>query len=479
MRTSERKKPSLNLSDGGMASQSLKERFMPRAVWWFVVTGMVAAGLPTAWAQFPPSPVVVAKVEQRSVAEGQSFVATVWPSKISAVGSAVDGRVVEYPLDIGQRVTKGTALCQLLTETINLQIASAEAEQRLRAEELRELQNGSRPEEIAQAKARWEAAKAVAEFAEARLQRATQLVKQGQTITQEQLEEYRSASVGAERHVAATEQEYKLLQKGPREEKIAQAKAKLEGQNEAVQLLKDQLRKHTMIAPFDGYVSAKKTEVGEWVSRSQIVAEIVLLDLVEIEAHVLEAHIDHVRVGMEVRVEVPALNPPLFVGKVVKIAPQGDAKSRTFPVKIGVQNVIRDDGPALKAGMIARVTLPVGRVHDALLIPKDAIVFGGPTPMIYAVTPAPPPTAGAPTGKPAAAPAAPNAPPPEVVRPVPVQLGVAVGNWLEVQADLKPGDRVVVLGNERLRPGAPVNVIREQPPSQEAAGEPKTSAVKP
>lgn len=447
---------------------------MPRwSGWgWMLVIGL---GTASASAQFPVSPVVVAKVEQRSVAEGQSFVGTVMPAKISAVGSAVDGRVVQYPIDVGQRVAKGTALCQLLTETISLQIAAAEAEQRLRAEELRELQNGSRPEEIAQSKARLEAARAAAEFAEARMKRATQLVKQGQTITQEQLEEYHSAAVGAERTMQAAEQDYKLLQQGPREEKIAQAKAKLDAQQEAVQLLKDQLKKHTMIAPFDGYISAKRTEVGEWVSRSQIVAEVVFLDEVEIEAHVLDAHIDHVRPGMEVRIEVPALNPPLFVGKVVKISPQGDTKSRTFPIKIGLPNVIREDGPLLKAGMLARATLPVGKPHESLLIPKDAIVFGGPSPMVYAVSPKLPETAPATNGKPAA----PAAPATEVVRPVPVQLGVAVGNWLEVQADLKAGDRVVVLGNERLRPGAEVRVIREHPPSTAAESPPTASAVRP
>jgi len=441
---------------------------------------MVCQWLPTAvvLAQAPPSsPVVVARVEQRSVADGQSFVGTVMPAKTSSVGSAVDGRVVQYPIDVGLRVAKGQTLCQLLTETINLQISAAEAEQRLRAEELRELQNGSRPEEIAQSQARLDTVTAAHEFTEARFKRAAQLARQGQTITQEQLDEYRSAAVGAERAVHAAEQEHKLLVKGPREEKIAQAKAKLEGQAEAVQLLKDQLKKHAMIAPFDGYVVAKRTEVGEWVSRSQIVAEVVFLDDVEIVAHVLDSQIDYVRLGMEVRVEIPALNPPLYLGKVVKISPQADIKSRTFPVKIGVPNVIRDDGPVLKAGMLARATLPVGRVHDALLIPKDAIVFGGPTPMVYALTPKPPDTAPAAKGaKPAgAAPA--NG---EVVRPVPVQLGVAVGNWLEVQADLKAGDRVVVLGNERLRPGAAVTVIREQPPSTAVEPQPTTtSAVQP
>lgn len=431
-----------------------------------------AAATPVAWGQpGGASPVVAAKVVEREVATAQTYVGSVLPAKRSSVGSAVDGRVTEYPVNMGERVTKGQPLCRLLTETINLQIAAAEAEFRLRQEELNELENGSLPEEIAQAKARLEAAQAARSFADGRHQRAMQLVKQGQTITQEQLEEYHSAAVAAERTMHAAEQEHRLLVQGPRKERIAQAKAKVDQQQELVRQLQDQLKKHTMIAPFDGYVVMEGTEVGEWVSRSQVVAEIVHLDTIEIEAHVLDAQIDAVRTGMPVRVEVQALQrAPLFVGEIAQISPQADLKSRTFPVRIRVPNVIREDGPTLKAGMIARVALPIGAPRSALLIPKDAIVFGGPSPMVYVVAPAPPappapPGAPAPKGAP---PAAATAEPGEVVRPVPVELGIADGNHVEVRGNLAAGDRVIVLGNERLRPMQPVKVVKLVDPDEKS-----------
>jgi multidrug efflux pump subunit AcrA (membrane-fusion protein) len=456
---------------------------MPRLLSAALALALIAGVTVQARAQFGPAPVVAARVVQRDVAGGQTFVGTVTPAKRSAVGSAVDGRVVDYPINIGDRVVKGQPLCQLLTETISIQIAAAEAELRLRAEELRELQNGSRPEEIAQAEAKVEALQALRDFALARYKRFQQLAEQGQTITLEQLEQSRSASIEAERMLNADQQMLTLLVKGPREEKIAQAQARKEAQAELVQQLKDQLKKHAMVSPFDGYVVTEQTEVGEWVTKGQVVAEVVYLDDVEIEAHVLDAQIDSVRVGQTVRVELPALKQPLFVGTVAYISPQGDVKSRTFPVRITVKNQIREDGPAIKAGMMARVTLPVGQSHDALLLPKDAVVFGGPSPVVYVVEPAPPPSAvpgpstkaapGAKAPPNAAPPADPNAPPPEVVRPVPVVLGIADGNLVEVTGDLKPGDRVVTLGNERLRPMAPVNVIQVQ----ELDAEPSSKAT--
>lgn len=415
-----------------------------------------------ALAQPPASPVVVAKVQQRAVAGGQTFVGTVMPAKMSAVGSAVDGRVTEYPIEIGDRVTKTQPLCRLLTETISLQIAAAEAELRLRDEELRELKNGSRPEEVAQAKAKMEAAEAVHNFAEARFKRAEQLVAQGRTLTQEQLEEYLSAAVTAERNLQAAKEEYQLMVKGPREERIIQAQARCDAQRELVQQLKDQMRKHTMIAPFDGYVVAKRTELGEWVTRGQVVADVMFLDEVEIEAHVLDSQIDHVRLGMPAKVDVPALDQAIYVGEVIRISPQGDLKSRTFPVKVRVKNEIRDDGPVLKSGMLARVTLPLGKTQESLMVPKDAVVFGGPAPVVFAIVEATPPAGSESQGGGKAAAGL-------SVKPVPVELGVASGQWLEVKANLTPDDRVVILGNERLRPGAAVSILREDSPGEPTA----------
>jgi RND family efflux transporter MFP subunit len=392
----------------------------------------------------PASPVEVDRVQQREVASGQTFVGTVFPLHRSAVGSAVDGRVVEYPIDVGIRVKKGEALCQLLTETINLQIDAAESELELKAFELAELKNGTRPEEIEQAKARMESAEAVRDYSVARYKRAVALAEQGQTLTREQLEQTQSAAVEAEKTLHSEEKAYELAVKGPREEKIKQAEAKHAAQSHLVQQLKDQLRKHTMIAPFDGYVVTESTEVGEWVSKAQIVATIVHLDTVEIEAHVLDAHIDHVRPGMSVRVEVPAANPPLFVGTVSAVVPEADTKSRTFPVKVQVENAIRKDGPALKSGMLARVTLPTGTPAKSNLVPKDAIVLGGPVPTIYVVGLA---EGSEDTGS---------------VKPVPVQLGVADGEWIAVEGDLQPDQMVVVLGNERLRPGEEVKIVKQR-----------------
>jgi hypothetical protein len=125
--------------------------------------------------------VVVANVEEREVAAGLTFVGQVVPSRRSIVGSAVDGRVEELLVNDGDPVSTveqgnpprhvGQPIVQLLTETISIEVAAAKAALDLRRREMDEWEAGSRPEEIAQALARLEAAKALSEFSQMQYQR--------------------------------------------------------------------------------------------------------------------------------------------------------------------------------------------------------------------------------------------------------------------------------------------------------------------
>ncbi|MCH2203857.1 MAG: biotin/lipoyl-binding protein, partial [Fuerstiella sp.] len=117
------------------------------------------------------SPVVVAEVIEREVNSGHRVVGTVMPIHKSTVGTAVDGRVVEYLVNLGDYVQANQPLAKLRTGTLEIELNSAQAELTLRQEELRELQNGSRPEEISEARARMLAAEAIQKNSLTRLNR--------------------------------------------------------------------------------------------------------------------------------------------------------------------------------------------------------------------------------------------------------------------------------------------------------------------
>lgn len=114
--------------------------------------------------------------------------------------------------------------------------------------------------------------------------------------------------------------------------------------------------------------------------------------------------------------------------------PSGDTASRTFPIKIRLPN---ERGLYLD-GMEAKVYVPVGSGGRALVVSRDALVsFQGGT-FLFAVG----------GGK---------------AQMVPVKVKGYHGTLASVEGKaLKPGMLVVVRGNERLRPGQPVKIIKKR-----------------
>ena len=391
--------------------------------------------------------VIVTPIVEQEVAAMKTYVGTVMPARSATIGSAVDGRVVEFPIEVGQRVEEGQKLAQLLTETISLELLAAEAELKLRQHSLEELENGSRPQEIAQARARMEAAKHRRDYQVARRDRAQSLGETPGAISADALEEAVSAADEAEELYSEATAGFQLVEAGPRAEKIAQARAQVAIQEALVENLRDRIDKHTVISRFAGYVLAEHTEVGEWLNQGDPVAEVVALDQIEVVAQVVEQHMPFVAQGMEVRVEIPSLPRRLFNGVVISSAPQADVRARTFPVRVKVYNEVLKEGPLIKSGMYARVALPVGEAEQAFLVPKDAIVLGGPRPMVYVVQGD---VAGNSTAE---------------VSAIPVTLGVSAGSLIQIIGSIPAGQMVVVEGNERLMPQQKVSIASVRPAS--------------
>lgn len=390
----------------------------------------------------PPPAVVIAPVEERTIAASQAFVGTVQPLRRATIGSAVAGRVVEFPVNTGDRVESGQTLAQLLTDTITLEHTAAKAELELRRQRLAELQNGLRPEEVEQARARMAAAQARRDFANARSSRVEKVYHQQQAVTDDEYEEAIALAAEAEEAFLEAKAVYELAVAGTRAEVVAQAAAEVAVQEAVVERLADQIAKHTIISRFAGYVVTESTEEGQWVNQGDPVAEVVAVDEVKVVAQVVEQSIPFVALGSEVSIEIPALRGRMFVGRVSEIIPQGDERARTFPVKIVVTNEITPAGPVLKPGMYARVLLPIGAEQQAIMASKDAVVLGGPGPMVYVFDGD---TREGGEGK---------------ATPMPVKLGVALGPLIQVDGGLRPGQFVVVEGNERLRPGQAIRVGR-------------------
>jgi HlyD family secretion protein len=407
-------------------------RILSTAVCLALLCGVVlAGGGEGAPSGRPPAvPVRAAKVEVRAVQAGRRFVGTVEPARRTVVGTEFAGLVTEFLAREGDHVEQGQVLARLRTRMLDLRIEVAQARLGLARERLRELENGSRPEEIVQAKARLEQFQAEVALRKWQMEASDRLYKD-RTISEDDRREAELAYEAALRSLEAQQAAVDLVEAGPREERIAQAKAEIAIQEAEIAELQEERDRYAIRAPFAGFVVREATEVGQWLAIGSPVAEIIFLDEVDVVVQVAEDYLPALLVGEDVRVSLDALPGRIFTAPIHRIVPQADLRGRTFPVRIRLANLDDEGRPMLRAGMFAQATLAVGQEEKGLFVPKDAIVLGGSSPMVWAID--------AEGG---------------MARPVPVSLGIAVEDLVQVMGPVEAGASVVTRGNERLRPPA-------------------------
>ena len=196
-----------------------------------------------------------------------------------------------------------------------------------------------------------------------------------------------------------------------------------------VDRLEYEIEQKEVFAPFSGFVAEEYTQVGEWINNGGPVVKLVDLEQIRITTDMPERYVVMLSSQSEVMVMIKSLTNNFFSGRIYAVLPHGDRNARTFPVRINLDN----PGYKIKSGMEAIITFNLTGTKSALLIPKDAIVTAGNSRLVFLLSG-------------------------NKVMPVNVEIvGYYDGN-VAVEGDLKPGDKVVIRGNERLRPGQTVLV---------------------
>jgi membrane fusion protein (multidrug efflux system) len=175
-----------------------------------------------------------------------------------------------------------------------------------------------------------------------------------------------------------------------------------------------------------GVITQDLVDIGSRVSVQKPVYTISGLRQIYMIGKVTESYVSQVKIGNTVLVEVDAFPVEQFDGKITMIEPVVDRLSHMAEIKITINN----QNLRLKPGMFARCYLKVGD-HSGLVVPLDAIVRTGANRYVYRID----------DGK---------------AKEVHVQTGVILNDMIEVQGDLNPGDQVVILGQNLLEDGTPV-----------------------
>lgn len=202
-------------------------------------------------------------------------------------------------------------------------------------------------------------------------------------------------------------------------------------QSEAeIERLEYDIKQKEVFAPFSGFVAEEHTQVGEWIKAGGPVVALVDLDQIRITVDVPERYAVLLSPESEVKVVIKSISSNQLPARIYAILPRGDSDARTFPVRINLAN----SDFKIKSGMEATVTFILQGAKSALLVPKDAVITAGNNRLVYIVA----------DGK---------------AMPVTVQILGYYNENAAVEGNLKPGDQVVIRGNERLRPGQTVLVL--------------------
>ncbi|WP_051748735.1 efflux RND transporter periplasmic adaptor subunit [Nevskia soli] len=277
-------------------------------------------------------------------------------------------RVAEVLVEEGTRVTRGQILARLDTSRLRPQLSQAEAQLAAQRAAVQRLHNGSRPEEIAQARANVVLAHADAGNAQQQYLRLQNLsdTSAGRGISRQDLDNAKTALEAAQARLAINQNALKLQVIGPRQEDIAQAEAELGADEARLELLRQQLADANLVAPVDGVVRSRLLEAGEMASPQHAAFALTVTDPKWVRAYVDEAELGKVRMGMPASVNVDAFPGQSFVGWVGFVSPVSEFTPKSVQTEelrtslvYEVRVFVRDPLDKLPLGTPATVTLPL------------------------------------------------------------------------------------------------------------------------
>ncbi|WP_343533431.1 efflux RND transporter periplasmic adaptor subunit [Pedobacter sp.] len=256
--------------------------------------------------------------------------------------------------------------------------------------------------------------------------KGTTLVKINDRDIQAQLREV----VTRENLSASNENRAKqLLAKGAiSQEEYDTSLAELQALKSQVQLIRAQLAKTTIIAPFSGKVGLRNISVGEYITPSTTIANLLSTNPVKISFSIPEKYVSQLKPNSNISFTIDGSNKT-FSGKVFAIEPGINQTTRTLQIKALAQNASGE----LLPGSFAKVKLSLSTIKDAILIPTEAVIPVLKGKVVYIAK----------NGK---------------AQQVPVETGTRTADKILVLSGLNVGDTILTTGAMALKPDADVKV---------------------
>ena len=307
------------------------------------------------------------------------------------VTAKATGRVEALHVQVGDAVNKGALIAEMEDDELQQQVNRSVA-----AQTVARASSEQREAELANAKAE--------------LERTQALLTEGLVPQQE----YQARATS-----------YRVVQAQYELARAQQQQAQAE-----LKELQIRLEQTKIYAPMSGHIGRRYIDPGALVSPSTPIVHLVRLATMVMMANVPERDIAKMRVGTHAAVVVDAFGERKFTARVARISPVLDAATRSASVEIEIPN----PDLSLKAEMFARVILDLESIRQAVLIPREALVYRGQQPGVFLLD--------------------------HAERPVfhGVETGLSRGEDVEVLARLDAGVTIVTRGASMLNDGDQIRV---------------------
>ncbi|MFB3776306.1 MAG: efflux RND transporter periplasmic adaptor subunit [Bryobacteraceae bacterium] len=292
------------------------------------------------------------------------------------VASKVVGRVAWIGVDKGDQVKQGDVIVRLEDDEYQAQLQQARGQLASLEARLNELLNGSRPEEIAMAKANAAEARAQLENARVTLERTRNLVKEG-VLAAQALDDAQARYDAQAARLASLERSYELVRTGPRQEQIEAMRGQVEQARGAVRFYETQVANTIIKAPVSGTILERAVEKGEFVTTSFVgdrgakgyAVSLADLNDLEVELDISQSDFAKLKPRQRGLVTTDAYPDRKYEGIIDEISPEANRQKATVQIKV---KILKPDG-YLRPEMNASVTF-VGESRQTQAAARPAVV---------------------------------------------------------------------------------------------------------
>ena len=279
------------------------------------------------------------------------------------------GRIQRLHVYEGDYVKTGELLAEIDPIRYEAAVARAKAEVAMQEQNLARLLAGSRPQEIAGAKARLDRAEARLRDAQKSYDRTLSIYRQDPGATsQQRVDNSRAELKSAQAVVDEAKQSLDLAVVGPRKEDIAAGRATLEAAKASLRLAERELTDTKLYAPETGVIEDRILEPGDMAFPQSPVYTLALINPVWARVYVEEPDLGKIAPGMKAEIRTDSFPGKVYPGWVGYISPTAEftpkqVETKELRIKLVYRARVYACNPdnELRLGMPVTVTVPLDK----------------------------------------------------------------------------------------------------------------------